>query len=608
MGGSLTLILLIVALAGSALVEPGASQPIMDSIESDWRALVALYQVTGGDGWTNSTNWSVSTNTVPSPDDISQWYGVTVENGRVIGLSLRNNNLAGLLPSDLEGLTQLRTLNLFGNQLMGNIPSEVGKLQSLTHLFLSYNQFSGSIPRELGDLSNLQQLSLRQNILEGQIPEELGNLEQLTSLWLDGNGLSDTLPSAFAQLVNLEILDLGDNALLVGPMPESLVAQLPEDGLSIDGTDLCFSSENSVNVPYACVYQSDWNALTTLYDSMGGNQWINNTNWKVGVRLPVVSVSAWHGVTLENGRVTALRLGYNGLSGFLPPELGGLSMLEVLDLSFNPLHATLPDTLQALSSLQELNLEGTSICASSAEVLQWAEGVSNGLEFPVICGESPSQSPSLPGWFWGLIFFLSSSIAAVTAFAVIVMRKENSGGNDAVRPRKSWPTESILKSFDSNVKNHVETLRQDYQSMITKLSESNSMLGRELDSKNAEVKKLQIGYDNKVFRKFIYRFIQIDQALDYFIGRGTVSRENFEQIQRLLRGAFTECNVEEFTPELGSDYRYAFGVTEYPETMNTQNPADDYKIAQVLSVGYALRKNEGREVIEPAKVVIFRYK
>ena len=61
--------------------------------------------------------------------------------------------------------------------------------------------------------------------------------------------------------------------------------------------------------------------LVALYNSTNGPNWTNNTNW-----LTDAPLGDWHGVeTDENGRVTKLELGFNNLSGSLPPELGDLT-------------------------------------------------------------------------------------------------------------------------------------------------------------------------------------------------------------------------------------------------------------------------------------------
>ena len=75
-------------------------------------------------------------------------------------------------------------------------------------------------------------------------------------------------------------------------------------------------------------------------------------NW-----LCEVSLDQWAGVTTdENGRVTGLDLGYNHLSGSIPPELGNLKNLQSLDLSDNHLSGSIPPELGNLKNLQSLNL------------------------------------------------------------------------------------------------------------------------------------------------------------------------------------------------------------------------------------------------------------
>lgn len=55
---------------------------------TDREALVALFQATDGDGWIRKDNWETFAG-------LSLWYGVNEnEQGRVVELSLENNNLA----------------------------------------------------------------------------------------------------------------------------------------------------------------------------------------------------------------------------------------------------------------------------------------------------------------------------------------------------------------------------------------------------------------------------------------------------------------------------------------------------------------------------------
>ncbi len=112
---------------------------------SDREALIALYNALNGDNWTMKSNWC-------SDVAISQWYGVTTHNGRVVQLDLKANNLSGTLPVEIGNLTELQYLNLGSNSISGTIPAECGRLTKLVMLGLYQNQLSGDIPQELQNI------------------------------------------------------------------------------------------------------------------------------------------------------------------------------------------------------------------------------------------------------------------------------------------------------------------------------------------------------------------------------------------------------------------------------------------------------------------------
>ena len=93
-------------------------------------------------------------------------------------------------------------------------------------------------------------------------------------------------------------------------------------------------------------------ALTALYDATGGDSWESSANW-----LTAAPLNAWHGVTANSdGRVTALRLGWNNLTGGLPSDIGNLSELRVLLLNDNALSGAIPSELGNLSRLETLDI------------------------------------------------------------------------------------------------------------------------------------------------------------------------------------------------------------------------------------------------------------
>ena len=182
--------------------------------DAERAALVAIYDATDGDNWTENMNWK-------SQEPVGDWYGVTVENGVVTGLDLEFNNLRGVLPSEIGDLTSLEELRLNGNNLTGAIPSAIGNLTSLQGLSLSANSLSGAIPSAIGNLTNLRQLFLSSNSLSGAIPSEIENLTRLEDLWLDGNNLTGAIPSAIGNLISLEELRFDRNNL-TGAIPSEI--------------------------------------------------------------------------------------------------------------------------------------------------------------------------------------------------------------------------------------------------------------------------------------------------------------------------------------------------------------------------------------------------
>ena len=254
---------------------------------SDREALMALYDATDGENWTNNTNWG-------SNEDLGEWYGVTTDSdGRVERLNLRDNGLSGQIPAELGDLGALMWLLLDHNpNLSGSIPPELGNLGALTWLDIGDTSLSGSIPAELGNLGALEVLVLIETSVTGEIPPELGNLSSLVALDLRGNsGLSGSIPPELGNLSSLEILYIIDNGLS-GSIP-------PELG------------------------------------NLSALQWLVIRNGLSG------------SIPSELGNLTGLEdlyLDGNHLTGGVPSSLGSLSALERMHLQGNRLTGAIPNT------------------------------------------------------------------------------------------------------------------------------------------------------------------------------------------------------------------------------------------------------------------------
>ena len=204
------------------------SPEISELPQLDRPTLVAFYNATGGENWTNNSFWL-------SDEHIGDWHGVTVNSfGRVVELRLTYNGLRGQLPSEMGTLTELRKLGLWANALNGPIPPDMASLSKLEELGLGGNQLSGEIPAWLGSFSSLRELQLvsnqftgpiptwagdlplralllGHNRLSGEIPAELGKLSRLRALYLDGNNLTGCIPS--------ELRDVPDNDFDTASLP-----------------------------------------------------------------------------------------------------------------------------------------------------------------------------------------------------------------------------------------------------------------------------------------------------------------------------------------------------------------------------------------------------
>ena len=185
---------------------------------TDRDVLIALYDATNGDNWTNNTNWCTNA-------PLSEWYGVTLDYSqeRVQYIHLSYNNLVGSIPEEIGNLTELYTLDLSGNTLTGEIPSSIGNMHILGYLYLNNNQLTGSIPQEIGNLSDLRACYIYENQLMGNIPSEFGNLINLEYCYLFGNQLTGEVPETLSRLTKLQAMDFSDN-MLGGDLPEAVTA------------------------------------------------------------------------------------------------------------------------------------------------------------------------------------------------------------------------------------------------------------------------------------------------------------------------------------------------------------------------------------------------
>ena len=111
--------------------------------------------------------------------------------------------------------------------------------------------------------------------------------------------------------------------------------------------------------------EADRDALVSLYDTLGGDEWDEYEHWLSGAH-----VNVWYGVgTDAEGRVLSLDLYDNGLTGEIPDELESLTELEYLDLSSNRVSGEIPGFVADMEKLHTLDLSGNHIDGELPEEL-----------------------------------------------------------------------------------------------------------------------------------------------------------------------------------------------------------------------------------------------
>ncbi|MBS1662364.1 MAG: T9SS type A sorting domain-containing protein [Bacteroidetes bacterium] len=342
----------------------------------DSLVLVDLYNSTNGPGWTNHTNWLTA-------EPVSKWYGITVVNGRVFNMILRNNRIIGALPSSLGNLSALVNIELQGNGLTGTIPSSLSNLSNLGNLNLSYNQFTGEIPSSFNNFSSpaFYGLDVSHNFLSGNIPAFTNVRGNFFFAYNQFNFSSFEAYTAYSshpvigQIREADLPLMDDNGILSvaagGHLSQNTYKWYKDGGLVVTKTgDSTFTPGAAGN--YSVVVTNptvqimlysisnlnvqDSLVLVGLYNNTGGAGWTNHASW-----LTSAPAANWPGVTVRNGRVTELYLNSNNLTGNVPASLATLPNVTTLSFSNNQLSGPIPSELAHTPVLRDLYLSGNQL-------------------------------------------------------------------------------------------------------------------------------------------------------------------------------------------------------------------------------------------------------
>uniref|UniRef100_A0ACD5V7A1 Uncharacterized protein n=1 Tax=Avena sativa TaxID=4498 RepID=A0ACD5V7A1_AVESA len=320
--------------------------------------------------------------------------------GTLQELSAPSNMLIGGLPATLSLCVHLHTLNLRNNSLAGAIDIDFHAVSGLVYLDLGVNRFTGQIPESLPECGGMTALSLGRNLLTGEIPPSFAAFESLAFLSLTGNGFSNVTSALMIlqRLPNLTSLVLTKNFHGVEVMPEAGI-----DGFSSIEVLVIANCELSGRIPSWIaglrrlkVLDVSWNKLVGAIPPFLGeldrlfyldisNNSLQGEIPETLTRMPALITGGGSGdsedTTVQdfpffirrnasasgrqynhvNSFPPSLMLERNNLTGGVPPALGALARVHIVDLSWNGLSGPIPPELSGMMSLESLDLSRNAL-------------------------------------------------------------------------------------------------------------------------------------------------------------------------------------------------------------------------------------------------------
>ena len=177
---------------------------------------------------------------------------------------------------------------------------------------------------------------------------------------------------------------------------------------------------------------------------------------------------------------------------------------------------------------------------------------------------------------------------------------------DSLKAQTEQLEERTAQSVEQAIIEHSKPL----DSTLKDLAQQVSAIREYASCQQERVEKLQDGYDWNIVRTFCLRIIRCIDNLENRISRLSgegAETEHFQEIKDELIFALESSGIEQYEPEINSDYR---GQERYAEAVKEKEHCDKAKqkgkIAKVIRPGYRYFINEDNiKVIRTAQVKLF---
>ncbi|PRQ49175.1 putative transferase, protein kinase RLK-Pelle-LRR-XI-1 family [Rosa chinensis] len=250
-------------------------------------------------------------------------------------------------------------LNLSGLPLFGSIPVEIGLLNKLVNLTIAEDNLTGSLPLEIANLTSLKLLNISNNLFSGRFPGEVTlRMTELEVLDAYDNDFIGNLPLEIASLRRLKHLHLGGN-FFTGEIPGNYSKIQSLEYLALNANSLAgkfpasLARLRNLKELYVGYYNNFDGGIPPELGSLRSLQVLDMASCGLSGTIPTTMGF------LKN--VHSLFLKANHFSGNIPPELSGMASLMSLTLSINELTGEIPKSFSKLKNLTLLKLNDNNL-------------------------------------------------------------------------------------------------------------------------------------------------------------------------------------------------------------------------------------------------------
>lgn len=214
-----------------------------------------------------------------------------------------------------------------------------------------------------------------------------------------------------------------------------------------------------------------------------------------------------------------------------------------------------------------------------------------------------------------IISFFITFLCLLIILFMLIFRYITIGKTAALVPEE-WG--KILNQNSNNITNSLNSLvvnsKQNNLNFdntsknVSKILEVLLSYQKALDEKDLLLKRYQEGYDTKLVKDFISKFLYRYKKLEKIIEQEEFNRKTIENYSNYLFSAIEECGVEVINIEVGADYRNLGNrVSDAPRIYYSSAKEKDFKIKEIIENGYCIVTDEEPIILIPSKVAIYKF-